>query len=166
MPENIFEHLMHSLGGCAGRQLDIAILGDISKSLTRDDLTKFSRVVIDMINRVGVAPNGNHFGLITFGNSAWRHNFFNQAKYQNIGNLRELVRLKIKNIAKKGGTRTDLALRLARDDLFNTEKGDRKGAANLLFLFTDGRPYGHNIDDKDLFDRLSRQLEVREFSLI
>ena len=165
-PENIFKHLMHSLGGCAGRKLDIAILGDISKSLTRDDLTKFRRVVIDMINRVGVAPNGNHFGLITFGNSAWRHNLFNQAKYQNIGNLRELVRLKFKNIANKVGTRTDVALRLARDDLFNTEKGDRKDAANLLFLFTDGRPYGHNTKDTDLFQRLRQQLEVSELSLM
>lgn len=157
---------MHSLGGCAGRKLDIAILGDISKSLTRDDLTKFRKVVIDMINRVGVAPNGNHFGLITFGHWAWRHNLFNQAKYHNIGNLRELVRLKIKNIAKKVGTRTDVALKLARDYFFNPEKGDRKDAANLLFLFTDGRPYGHDKDDKGLFERLSLQLEVSELSLI
>ena len=164
--ENIFKYLMQSLGGCAGRKLDIAILGDISKSLTRDDLTKIRKVVIDMINRVGVSPQGNHFGLITFGDKAWRHNLFNQAKYQNIGNLRELVRLKIKNIAKDWGTRTDAALRLARDDLFNPKKGDRKDAANLLFLFTDGRPFGHNTNDKYLFQRLSQQLEVSGLSLI
>ena len=164
--ENIFKHLMHSLGGCAGRKLDIAILGDISKSLTRDDLIKFRKVVIDMINRVGVSPKGNHFGLITFGNWAWLHNLFNQAKYHDIGNLRELVRLKINNIAKDWGTRTDAALRLARNDLFNPAKGDRKDAANLLFLFTDGRPFGHNTNDKNLFPRLSQQLEVSELSLI
>ena len=118
-----------------------------------------------MINRVGVSPEGNHFGLITFGDKAWRHNFFYQVKYQNIGNLRELVRLKIKNIAKKVGTRTDLALRLARDDLFDSKKGDRKDAANLLFLFTDGRPFGHNTKDKELFQRLSQHLEVSGLSL-
>ena len=76
------------------------------------------------------------------------------------------MNLKIKNIANKVGTRTDVALELARDDLFNTEKGDRKDAANLLFLFTDGRPYGHNTKDKELFHRLSQELEVSELSLI
>ena len=119
-----------------------------------------------MINRVGVSSKGNHFGLITFGNWAWRYSLFNQAKYQNIGNLRELVRLKIKNIAKEWGTRTDVALKLARDDLFDSKKGDRKDAANLLFLFTDGKPVGHNTNDKELFQRLSQQLEVSGLSLI
>lgn len=163
---NILKHLMHSLGGCAGRMLDIAILGDISKSLNRDDLSKFRKVVIAMIKRIGVEPKGNHFGLITFANSAWRHNLFKQTKYQDEEKLLELVREKIKNIAKKVGTRTDSALRLARSDLFNPDNGDRKEADNLLFLFTDGKPYGHNTADKELFQRLSQNLEVSERSLI
>ena len=108
--ENVFKHLLLSLGGCAGRKLDIAILGDISKSLNREDLTEFRKVVINMINRVGVSQYGNHFGLITFANSAWRHNLFNQKKYFDIAKLRELVRDKIKSIAKKVGTRTQGAL--------------------------------------------------------
>ena len=161
-----FKHLMHSLGDCAGRKLDIAILGDISKSLTRGDLTKFRQAVLEMINTVRVAPKSNHVGLITFGDRAKLHNYFKQAKYQNIGNLRGLVRDKIKNIANKVGTRIDIALRLARDELFVPANGDRKEAANLLLLFTDGRPFGHDTTDTELFQRLSRHLEVSELSLI
>ena len=118
-----------------------------------------------MINRVGVSQNGNHFGLITFANWAWRHNLFNQKKYFDIAKLRELVRDKIKNVATKVGTRTDLALRKARDELFKSGNGDRKDADNLLFLFTDGKPYGHNKNDRNLFQRLSQQLKVSELAI-
>lgn len=54
--KNIFKHLMHTLGGCVGRKLDIAILGDRSRSLTRDDLVTFRKVVVNMVKKVGVAP--------------------------------------------------------------------------------------------------------------
>jgi len=159
---------MYSLGGCGGRKLDIAILGDISRSLKRDDLTTFRKVVIDMIKRVGVSREGNHFGLITFADKAWLHNFFKNPNYQKKDNLLELVRDKIKNIAKNWGTRTDWALRLASNDLFKTSNGDRKDADNLLFLFTDGKPYNADkkepINDEGLFQRLSERLEVSELS--
>lgn len=62
---------------------------------------------------------------------------------------------KIKNIVKKVGICIDFVLRFVWDDLFNIEKGDRKGVVNLLFFFMDGRFYGYNIDDKDFFDWLS-----------
>lgn len=159
---------MHSLGNCAGRKLDIAILADISKSLTQDDLKSLKKVVFDMINRVGVSEKGNHFGLITFGDQAKRHNYFKRSYYHNKENLRGLVRDKIK-LDKKTGTRTDIALRLARNELFVPENGDRKDADNLLFLFTDGRPFKPgdrehytNFD----FEPLSKSLEVSELSLI
>jgi len=160
---------MYPLGGCTGRKLDIAILGDISKSLDRDDLTKFRRVIIAMINSVGVSSAGNHFGLITFGDKASRYNLFKSVKYQKGYNLRKLVRDKIKTIAKKIGTRTDLALRLAANQLFVPDNGDRKEADNLLFLFTDGKSFDSNkkgpiYTNKDLFKNLRDRLEVSEFS--
>jgi len=154
---------MHSLGNCADRKLDIAILADISKSLTHNDLALFKKVVIEMINRVGVSEDGTHFGLITFGDQAKRHNYFKRSYYHNKEKLRELVRDKIKR-ATKVGTRTDIALRLARNELFVPANGDRDDADNLLFLFTDGRPFKHNTNFN--FKQQSESLEVSELSLI
>jgi len=158
---------MYPLGDCAGRKLDIAILGDISKSLENEDLRNFRRVVIAMINSVGVSSDGNHFGLITFGDKATRYNLFKSAKYHKADDLKELVRDKIKTIAKKVGTRTDLALSLAANQLFVPDNGDRKDADNLLFLFTDGKPYDGNKKERidiNLFKPLIESLEVSEFS--
>lgn len=154
---------MHFLGYCADRELDIAILADISRSLTHNDLVLFKKVVIDMINGVDVSHDGIHFGLITFGDQAKRHNYFKQPHYHNKENLRKLVLDKIKR-ALIVGTRTDIALRLARDELFVPENGDRKDADNLLFLFTDGKPFKHNPNVN--FEQLSKSLEVSELSLL
>lgn len=151
---------INPLGGCAGRKLDIAILGDRSRSLKPSDLARFRQVVANMVARVGVSPDGNHFGIVTFGPSAVSYNNFKDGIYHNKAKLLELLRQKFGSIAKTVGTRTDKALKLARDKLFNRGNGDRRDAANLLFLFTDGKPTGHRLKDFTPFKGLTEGLEV------
>ncbi|XP_078354722.1 uncharacterized protein LOC144639299 isoform X2 [Oculina patagonica] len=152
--------------GCAGRKLDIAILGDRSRSLKQADLATFRQVVVNMVTRVGVSPSGNHFGIVTFGTGASSHNNFKDIEFQNKAKLLELVRTKFKSIAKAVGTRIDKALKLARDKLFVDGNGDRSDAANLLFLFTDGAPTGKNENDFTPFKELTEGLEKKGVKII
>ena len=113
-----------------------------------------------MVSEVGVSPEGNHFGIVTFGPGATSYNNFNDRKYHKRSDLMELVRDKFKSIAKEWGTRIDKALKLARDKLFVPRNGDRSDADNLLFLFTDGGPTGRDSKDFTPFGGLTRDLEV------
>lgn len=118
-----------------------------------------------MFSKVKVSEKDCHFGIITFGPGAALHNNFEDKRFQNRPKLRELVRDKFKSIANDYGTRTDEALRLARDRLFVPRNGDRDDAANLLFLFTDGSPTGHKEKDFTPFKELTEDLEVDKHSV-
>ena len=51
-------------GDCAGHKLDIAILGDRSRSVLKDaeDLRSLRLAVKDMVDELGVSPDGTNFG--------------------------------------------------------------------------------------------------------
>jgi len=56
---------VHIVGaGCSGRKLDIAILGDRSRSLEPRHLRTLRKAIYNIVNRLGVSPAGNHFGMI------------------------------------------------------------------------------------------------------
>lgn len=52
------------LGDCSGRNFDVAILGDKSRSMKRGQLETLRNAVNALVNELGVSPKGNHFGMI------------------------------------------------------------------------------------------------------
>jgi len=145
--------------GCSGRKLDIAILGDRSRSLEPRHLRTLRKAIYNIVNRLGVSPAGNHFGIITFGPGSALGNRFNDRKYQSKVELNKLVGERFKSIANKWGTRLDKAEKRARDELFTPAGGDRLDAANVMLIFTDGRPTGHKEKDFTPFKQLTDGLE-------
>lgn len=63
-------------------------------------------------------------------------------------------------IAKEVGTRIDKGMKFALNQLFTTAGGDRSYAANIMLIFTDGRPTGHNLKDFTPFKQLTDGLEA------
>ncbi|CAH3021139.1 unnamed protein product, partial [Porites evermanni] len=147
-------------GDCSGRKLDIAILGDRSRSLNTQNLRNLRLAIYDIVKKVGVSPDGTNFGIITFDSTAKLHNTFDNPVYQNEQKLKTLIDQKFKNIARNWGTRIDKAQKLARDKLFTPSGGDRPRATNVMLIFTDGKPTGLKKSDFTPFTELRAGLEV------
>ena len=150
--------------------MDIAILGDRSRSMKMYHRKKLAELVNRMLDEWGVSPEGNHYGLITFDRYSAIHNYFKDSRYHNKGNLRSKAREIFQNVPKGWGTRSDIALQKAVAQLFTKEKGDRPDAKNLLLMFTDGKPYIGKGDKKSFvpFARTTKALEVSQlqFNLV
>lgn len=99
-------------------------------------------------------------GIIHFGPFAILNNRFNNRYYHNRANLNGLLGQRFASIAKDFGTRIDIAEKLALYQLFTPSGGDRPDAANIMLIFTDGRPTGWGEKNFTPFKQLTAGLEV------
>ena len=120
--------------------MDIAILGDVSRSMNKYHRNKLTLLVYSLVNKLRVSAAGNHYALGTFGSYAPIHFYLNSGRYYNSKNLKDIVKARFNFVPKLVGTRTDLAMKNALN-IFTKEKGDRPDAKNVLFVFTDGAPF-------------------------
>ena len=90
----------------------------------------------DLVGHLSVSPQGTHVGAIVY-NSVARLEFnLAKSEYHSLHKLQEAIKgLKYTG----GGTRTDLALKMAADQIFSAADGDRADAANVLVILTDGK---------------------------
>ena len=148
------------------KNMDIAILADISQSMKETDRNQLIEIVNKLVDQLGVSEAGNHFGLITFGDGATLHNNFANKYYQIAQNFKKSVTDELTVVPEKEGTRTDLAENQALTKLFTEEGGDRPNATNVMLIFTDGLPYIARWDrtPKIPFPELTAALEVNIFS--
>ena len=51
-------------GDCSDRNFDVAILGDKSRSIRPPHLKILRNAINVLVNKLGVSPKGNHFGMI------------------------------------------------------------------------------------------------------
>ena len=153
--------LLSFTGGCLDQKMDIAILGDVSRSMNKDHRNKLTRLVYLLVEKLGVSASGNHYALGTFGSYAPIHSYLNSGRYYTAKNLKDLVRMRFKFVPKKVGTRTDLSMGGALK-IFTRAKGDRPDAKNVLLVFTDGAPYIDKWDKRKWvpFGPTTRTLEV------
>ena len=146
--------------------MDIAILGDTSKSMKKYHRRKLVALFTKTLDAWGVSPEGNHYGLITFDRYAKIHNYFSTSRYHNKRNLISKANEVFNKVprSKDWGTRSDIALVKAEAKLFTKEGGDRPDAKNLLFMLTDGKPYIIRKDRKKKpfvkFEKTTKALEV------
>lgn len=88
-------------------------------------------------------------------------NRFTDSRYQNKEQLTRLIRDKFKNIAENWGTRIDKAEKIALYQLFTAQNGgDRPNAANVMLIFTDGKPTGQQEKDFTPFQQLTYGLQA------
>ena len=122
--------------------LDIGIVLDKSESIHKESLERVIEFLAALVRKFNAAPDGNHFGLITFDKKARLVFDFSETVYYNLGSLEKKIESEPTEKAKHFGTRTDLALIKARDQLFTEAGGDRQNSTNVMLILTDGHPYG------------------------
>ena len=118
--------------------LDIGILLDKSMSVKEDNLILVIEFLKKLIKHFDPAPDGDHFGFITFNNKANMVFDFANSEYHDKDAL--LAKIASEPIVLKWKTRTDLALKMANDTLFTMEGGERPDKPNVMIVLTDGKP--------------------------
>ena len=91
-----------------------------------------------LVQKFNPAPDGDHFGFITFNNNANLVFNFANSEYHRKDALLDKIASEPLTMAFK--TRTDLALIKAKDELFTKEGGDRPDNPNVMIVLTDGKP--------------------------
>ena len=122
--------------------LDIGIVLDKSQSINKKNLERDIEFLAHLVRKFNPAPDGDHFGLITFDKFARLVFNFSDSEYYNLDSLEKKIESEPTEKAKGYGTRTDLALIMARDELFTQAGGDRQNSPNVMLVLTDGKPYG------------------------
>ncbi|XP_022796325.1 A disintegrin and metalloproteinase with thrombospondin motifs adt-1-like [Stylophora pistillata] len=118
--------------------LDVAIVLDKSKSVKIANLHKVIDSLVELVDKFEPAPDKDHFGLITFNSKAHvEFTFADEARFS-----KQQLMEKIKEIPRtlEFQTRTDLAMKAARDQLFSPSGGNRPEKPNVMIVFTDGKP--------------------------
>lgn len=144
--------------------MDIAILGDVSRSMRKTHRETLIQLINDMVDEFGISPDENHFALGTFGRTGTIVFKFNDKKYHDPATLKNVVKEEISRKPKLFGTRIDIAMDKAVTELFTPEGGDRPEAKNLLIVITDGKPKKSKADKvrRIPFEKTTEELEVTE----
>jgi len=116
----------------------VGIVLDKSKSVKNPNLRKVINFLGELIDKFHPAPDGDHFGFITFHYKA--NMVFNFANSQYHDKDALLAKIASEPIKLELETRTDLALEMARDKLFSQAGGDRPEKPNVMIVLTDGKP--------------------------
>ena len=122
--------------------LDIGIVLDKSQSINKKNLERDIEFLAHLVRKFNPAPDGDHFGLITFDKVARLVFNFSDSEYYNLDSLEKKIENEPTEKAEYVGTRTDRALIMARDKLFTEAGGDRQNSPNVMLVLTDGKPYG------------------------
>ena len=143
--------------------LDIGIVLDKSKSVKINNLKIVINFLKNLVKEFHPAPDADHFGFITFNKKASLVFDFADSEYHD----KDALQAKISNEPIKLGweTRTDLALIMARDELFTAAGGDRPDKPNVMLVITDGKPTHPNnpnkhFDFKAFADEISKDFKV------
>ena len=142
--------------------LDIAIVLDKSKSVKLPNLEKAITFIGDLVKTFHPAPDGDHFGFITFHEKAQMVFKFADSQYHEKNALLQKIAKEPRKLELY--TRTDLALIMARDQLFTEEGGDRPDKPNVMIVLTDGRPTKPKGDKsfnfKEFADKIAEDFKV------
>ena len=142
--------------------LDIGIVLDKSRSINKENLERVIKFLADLVRKFNPAPDGDHFGLITFDKFARLVFNFSDSEYYNLDSLKKKIESEPTEEAEDVGTRTDLALIMARDELFTEAGGDRQNSPNVMLVLTDGTPY--NLPKYRKFAVFSKKI-VKDFEV-
>nr|XP_058952512.1 coadhesin-like [Pocillopora verrucosa]XP_058952513.1 coadhesin-like [Pocillopora verrucosa]XP_058952514.1 coadhesin-like [Pocillopora verrucosa]XP_058952515.1 coadhesin-like [Pocillopora verrucosa]XP_058952516.1 coadhesin-like [Pocillopora verrucosa] len=123
---------------CKNPPLDISIVIDQTKSVGADNYDAMLDSVMALISQYDVGEDKTHFSIVTYAKDAQVRVSFDDPKYQNKAALRALIE-EMKEKDKLGNpTRTDNALKVVGEDVFNEKNGDRPESPNVMIIFTDG----------------------------
>lgn len=124
--------------------LDVGIVLDKSKSVKIPNLKKVIEFLGKLVKNFNPAPDGDHFGFVTFNKKAQMEFKFSDSQFHDKDALLKKIAQEPLTLQLK--TRTDLALKMADEELFTEAGGDRPDKPNILIVLTDGKPTLPNVD--------------------
>ena len=111
---------------------------DKSKSVKIRNLKKVIASLVELVDKFEPGPDKDHFGLVTFNHKASTEFTFSDETLYSKENLKKRIsKIPLKLELQ---TRTDLAMKEARDKLFSRSGGDRPEKPNIMLFLTDGKP--------------------------
>ena len=122
------------------------------------EFTKGLEILSDLVGHLSVSPQGTHVGAIVYSSTATLQFNLAKSEYHTLSKLQEAI----KAIPHPGGgTRTDLAIELAANEIFSPAGGDRADAENVLIVMTDGNTNSGSRAYRDVL----KPLQVSEIRL-
>ena len=118
--------------------LDVAIVLDKSQSVKLGNLAKVITFLGKLVGSFHPAPDADHFGLITFNKNVQLSFTLGNSQYHDKDAL--LQKIAEEPMVLQYQTRTDMALLMARDEMFTEAGGDRPDKPNIMIVLTDGKP--------------------------
>lgn len=147
-----FGSLLHScIFTACKKSLDVGLIIDGSGSVGSSNFKKATEFLADLVGHLAVSPQGTHVGVIVYHTKATLQFNLAKSEYHTLSKLQAAI------IALKypgGGTRTDLALEMAANQIFSSLGGDRRDAANVLVVLTDGKTSSSSKKYKDVLSPL------------
>ena len=145
--------------------LDVAIVLDKSQSVKLGNLAKVITFLGKLVGSFHPAPDADHFGLITFNKNAQLSFTLGNSQYHDKDAL--LKKIAEEPMVLQYQTRTDMALLMARDEMFTEAGGDRPDKPNIMIVLTDGKPTNpnSNFDFKAFAKEISKDFKASIKSL-
>ena len=113
--------------------LDLVFVLDESGSITAGNFEKMKDFCISVVERIEIGSSSTHVALVKYGDDATI--IFDLSE----GTDKDDIIQQIRDMPYGGGrTHTASALRLCREDIFDTSNGDRPSATNAIIILTDG----------------------------
>lgn len=100
-----------------------------------------SRIIASLVGLVDTfepGPDKDHFGLVTFNRKPFTEFTFSDETLYSNEKLKK--RISAISLTLELQTRSDLAMKEARDNLFSPSGGDRPEKPSIMIFLTDGKP--------------------------
>ena len=111
---------------------------DQTKSVGADNYDAMLDSVMALISQYDVGRDKTHFSIVTYAKDAQVRVSFDDLKYQSKAALRVLIEEMKKKDKLGNPTRTDNALKVVGEKVFDEKNGDRPESPNVMIIFTDG----------------------------
>ena len=147
---------------CENLPLDIAIVIDQTKSVGMRNYDKMLDSIKSLIEKYDVGEDRTHFSIVTYARNAKVRVSLDDPKYHSRKALTKLLDEMKKRDKLGNPTRTDIALKIVREEVFATENGDRPESPNIMIVFTDG----NTAKWSKPYDTVIPALEVRTSRLL
>nr|XP_058959478.1 coadhesin-like [Pocillopora verrucosa] len=146
--------------------LDVAIVLDKSQSVKLGNLEMVITFLGKLVGNFDPAPEADHFGLITFNKKAQLSFKFGDSQYHNKDAL--LKKIANEPMVLQYQTRTDMALLMARDEMFTEAGGDRPDKPNVMIVLTDGKPTNpdKDFDFKAFSKEISKDFKEKKVNIV
>jgi hypothetical protein len=119
--------------GCE-KTIDVGVILDASNDIPKQLYTSLKTFVTQFVANFVVSSIGSHFGFVSFDDEVRVDLKFSDSMFYNPDKLQE----KIKGLRKMGsGSRIDLAIDKANEELFSVSGGNRIKLPKTLIVFTE-----------------------------